>query len=306
MTEEATNPETEVETSVKELETEQSETAGKPRDEKGRFTSENQEDDDLDVDLDQLEGLDEEDEPDEEFEEVEYDGKRYSVPKPLTKAIMQHSDYTRKTQELSEKEKRIQSALAEQQQAAEDQQAEFEEAAAVHALRKYLDQFSAIDWNKAVEEDPTAANKQFIEYQTLRSQLQEREQKLQQKRQERSYKAQQEAARREAEGREVLRRSIKGYSPEVETTLKQFAKERGVGNADHFNPALFPQETQILWEAYQYRKLLNKAKAKPANADPKPSKSIPKGGKTAPQGLSDDLSPEEWMKRRRAQQLRNG
>jgi hypothetical protein len=39
--------------------------------------------------------------PSSEFDEIEFDGSRYQVPKPLKDAFMHKSDYTRKTQELA-------------------------------------------------------------------------------------------------------------------------------------------------------------------------------------------------------------
>lgn len=274
--------------------------AAPPRDEKGRFAK----DDPAEIDPEQLDLPPEEQPPAEEFEEVDYEGKRYSVPKPLKKAILQEADYTRKTQELADQRRKVEAAFAEHRQAREHQQAEFEEHAALHALGRYLDTYKATDWTKAVEDDPVAANQRWIEYQTLKDQYTDRTARLTQKQQERALQSQREAARREEDGREALRREIRDWSPDLESNLRAFARERGVPNADDLRFALHPQETRILHDAYQYRQLLKKAQQKPKAPDPQPVKPIGQGRSSAPQGLSDDLPMDEWAKRWRAKQLR--
>ena len=58
----------------------------------------------------------EEMEPPPELEEVEHEGKKYQIPKPLKGALLMQADYTRKTQEV-----------AEQRRAVEEQQRQYAE-----------------------------------------------------------------------------------------------------------------------------------------------------------------------------------
>ena len=301
----ATNPPAEVETTTpaeaaetgqaEAQEAEPGEGESQARDEKGRFTRQGD-----DGEPDEAAAAEPAAEP--EYEELEFEGERISIPKgsKLKDGLMRQADYTRKTQEVAEQRKQAEAAIADIQKQAQQQQADFQEYAELYAWEKYLESFKSIDWNKAMEEDPIAANKQFIEFQTRNAELQDRRHKLQQKQSEHALQAQRETARREEEGREMLRQTIKGWSPETESALKAFAKERGVPNADSVQFAMHPQEARILHEAYLYRELMKKAQAKPITPEPKPVKTVGQASRSSPNRLDDDLTVDEWMKRREA------
>lgn len=287
-----TNPATEVETP---------ETEGKDRDDKGRFASKEVSTDDESPEADSTDDADEpqlEIEPEEEFEEVDYEGKRYSIPKPLRKAILQEADYTRKTQEVAAKNKHLAEREQQIQETAKMQQEDFAEHASLHALKTYLDRFTATNWAEEMDKDPIETNKKFMEWQSLKGQFQERSQTLQQKQSERALQAQRDSAKREEEGRDVLRREIKGYSPELESSLKGYAKSLGLNG--EVNLAQFPQETKVLHKAYLYDQLLRKSQQKPT-PDPKPVKTVGQSSRSTPKGLSDELSVDEWVARREAE-----
>jgi hypothetical protein len=60
----------------------------------------------------------------EELETVDYDGKQYQVPKALKAGIMMQADYTRKTQEVAEQRRELESRsqqIAQQAQASEEE-----------------------------------------------------------------------------------------------------------------------------------------------------------------------------------------
>ena len=58
---------------------------------------------------------------DDDSEEVEHDGHKYRVPKALKPALMMHSDYTKKTQDLAEERKALQAGEQTLKQHAETQ-----------------------------------------------------------------------------------------------------------------------------------------------------------------------------------------
>lgn len=307
---ESTNPAGEVETTTPATEVSndqagaQDTNASQVRDEKGRFASRETTEEEPDIDPSLLAEEGEAAQPEEDVEEVDFEGKRYSVPKTLKDGLMRNADYTRKTQELATQRKQLEETFAQQKQQAESQQADFEEYTALHTLEKYLEQFKNIDWDKAQDEDPVAASKQFIHWQTMKADLQERRGKLQQKQSERALQAQREAARRAEEGQAALRQTIKGWSPETESALRAYAKETGVPNAGDLQFAMHPQETKILHKAYLYDQLMKKAQAKPKAPEAKPVSTVGQSSRSSANDLSDNLSPEEWARRFRARQLR--
>ena len=54
---------------------------------------------------------DEESEPEDDTEEVDYEGKKYRVPKDIKDALLRQSDYTRKTQELAEHRNQVSATI---------------------------------------------------------------------------------------------------------------------------------------------------------------------------------------------------
>ena len=55
------------------------------------------------------EALESDDEVEAQFEEIEQDGKKYAVPKELKDSFLRHADYTKKTQEIAEQRRAIES-----------------------------------------------------------------------------------------------------------------------------------------------------------------------------------------------------
>ena len=53
------------------------------------------------------EGAPDEGQPEDDTEEVDWDGAKYRVPKPLKDALLRQADYTRKTQELADQRRTV-------------------------------------------------------------------------------------------------------------------------------------------------------------------------------------------------------
>jgi hypothetical protein len=123
------------------------------------------------------------DQADEAFEEVEYDGKPVKLPPKIAEVVKKaeslQADYTRKTQEV-----------AEQRRAVEDKQhyiaakelilqSAFKEAAEVESIQSQLSQFDALDWNSLVIEDAQKALQLNFARQQLQSKLAAKQGELQ-------------------------------------------------------------------------------------------------------------------------------
>ena len=86
-------------------------------------------------------------EPEEETEEVEWDGKKYAVPKPLKAGLMMQADYTRKTQEVAEVRKALETRAAEIDQQAELHRETLTQRVQLEKLSDQLSQFQSLDWD---------------------------------------------------------------------------------------------------------------------------------------------------------------
>jgi hypothetical protein len=263
---------------------------------------------------------------DEEFEEIEHEGKKHKLPKELKPLLMMQQDYTRKTQEVAEQRKSLEQHQAEVQ-AKLSQQVQFAqqftaEIAELHNVDKRLAEYSKVDWQAWREQNFMDANAGFQEYQILKDQRQQLAgsltQKQQQARQEaehRSREAQQqhdaEIAKRREETVRTIKQAIPGWNEEVASKVSGFAQQVGYSREDLINASTDPRAFILLHKAWRGEQLEAQQKAAAlkakANIQPQAQPLTPVAkGRAAPatSGLDDRLSPEEWV-RRRQEQLRN-
>jgi hypothetical protein len=216
--------------------------------------------------------------------EWEYEGEKYVLPKalkPLTEAQMRQADYTRKTQEiaehrkmLDEQAKLLQSAQQFQQMAAK----EFQELAVVDGK---LNQFAQVDWAKLWESDPVEAGKLRIMRDELKDSRDKLASQLQAKQQEFGQAQQQHMREVIARGAEVLRRDIKGWSPDLAQNIRSHAREYGFSEAE-LASVVDPRMVKLMHDAYQFRRA-TQAKLETKRVQPATGKTL-KPGTPAAQG----------------------
>lgn len=232
-------------------------------------------------------------------EEIEYDGEKYKVPKALREAFLRQQDYTQKTQAVAEQRRALEAQAAEMQREAEARQQLFAEYAEAYALDNQLKQYSQIDWAALIESDPQQAmllDRQMRELQQNRDNLVA---SFTQKQQQQALQAQQEAARRLQEGRAVLERDIKGWSPEVAKQLNVYGQEAGF-SAEELSNVSDPRYIKVLHKAWQFDQMMKQQATKPKPApQEKPVTRITASKGTASKDPSQ-MSQEEfeaWRKR---------
>ena len=256
-----------------------------------------------DSDEEQPEAEDEDD----ELEEVERNGKTYKVPKALKAELLMQADYTRKTQDLAQERK----ALAEAQaRGSEDDQNVLKAKAATLAMDERIaaiEKLTPADWARIDAEDArngTAKGRQLdrelLHLRTKRDQVQREVQNYTERRE---LAAQQDFAKQREEFVETLKRDI-GLNPDLNEKLTAFAEKQGVTAAEL---ALLtdPRMGKLLHLAWQGQQAIDKQMAalRAAKAS-KVQPAVKVAGKGAPApGLRDDVSAEEWV-RRRNEQLR--
>jgi hypothetical protein len=245
-------------------------------------------------------------EPVEETEEVEHDGKKYRIPKPLKGALLMQADYTRKTQEVAAERRQLEErskALNSEQQAHGEHLSEI---ARVVGLNDAIAQFEKADWPQIRANNPAAYDQLWFQYQQTRDARDKAVTLLQTKVQERNSQAQQETARRFEEARSAIAREIPEWSPELAGKLNSFAMAQGF-TAEELRQVSDPRLVKLIHTAFKASQIQQtnaatiKAKAAEA-AKPLPTVSGSGSEKIRPSDpASDRLSTEEWARRRNQQ-----
>lgn len=247
----------------------------------------------------------------EEAEEVDFEGKKYTLPKTLKDALLRQADYTRKTQEVAEQRRSIEARASEFDALRQVQDALAEDVAEVKALDKQIALYEKIDWDALISQDPVQAQR----YQLARDRLKEaRAQALgevQQKGQKLTLDLEQRAAKQVEQANQVLAREIPGWSPAREAELVNFAKNH-VGFADGELQALARSLHGFDGAVAKFARLVHMAEigqrvvkqttsaAKPAPTAPaRPAPSVATSGRAQAKDPSR-MSTDEWVAWRRS------
>lgn len=209
--------------------------------------------------------------PDDDFEEFDWNGKPIRAPKGLKDSVLMHADYTRKTQEVSSQRKELEQREQRLQQQAKATEEEIELHGKLYSAKTQLDQYAKVDWEQWEREDPMEAMAGWRRYQQLQQDAQKTYGELSTKQQARTEQAQQDTAKRLTETREFAEKNIPGWSPDVDAKVTEFAVKVGGFDVDTLKAAYNPQIYQMLHLAWLGHQTMQKAKA-PA---PKPAQPVP-------------------------------
>lgn len=241
---------------------------------------------------------------DPEFEEVEYEGKRYALPKELKDAILRQSDYTRKTQELAQQREQSQAEIAAEKARIEADRANFQAAARLVALDDRLQQFANVDWQALSQSDPVAAQQQFFQYQQLKDARGGLVAQIQQHESQRALQEREATARAMQQANEVLGREIKGWSPEVAKELRAVAKSLGADDKS-VDSIREPWVVRALYAQKVLSEMTAKAQAKPPPPPAVPVKTVT-GGPQKAVADPNKMSIDEYMRHERKRLARAG
>lgn len=242
-----------------------------------------------------------------DYEEVERGDKRYKVHKDLKADLLRQDDYTRKTQAHSQEVSRFEERVKAFDAASEESLAAAVEAKAISDRLSAIKELSDADWIQIQQLDRQDGgdryNRLMREFNTLPQKLSEAEGKSKAMR-EAVLNEQSEIQTRQIEqGQAILARDIPGWGPELGNKLTEFAmRDYGItpekDGAAFMSPAIVKMAHDLFRLKESQRKAAQTTKAKEVtkNAPPRVAKSA------APvTGLSDDLSADEWMRRRNEQ-----
>ena len=194
---------------------------------------------------------------DEGFEDVEYDGKLYSVPKELKDALLRTNDYTQKTQEVAAQRKEAEILRQQAVQAVDNfkfaesiqgdvikaQQLETQAEQAHQYLRDNIDDLSSLDIEKIRMAIDDARKERDSIVKAVQGKQQTHQQAQQQSREELLK-----------QGTEVLRQKIPNWGEDNQKAVRDYALNSGY-TEDEIQSVLDPRMVETLWKASQYDSL---------------------------------------------------
>ena len=191
------------------------------------------------------------------YEEIDLDGETFRVPPKLKEAVLRQSDYTKKTQEVAEAAKLIQSAqqqMAMQQQwnqvTAQDQQQ-------LQQLESQLAQYRSLDWAGMDMETLTRARFQMD---SLKEQADGLRNGLTVKANQFQQALAQQRQQQLQHGLEYLRKSIPKFDADTVGALRNYAVNEGFTppEVESIND---PRLVKLLWKAQQFDTLKSQTKS---------------------------------------------
>lgn len=241
---------------------------------------------------------------DEGLEDVDYEGKQYKVPTEIKDALMRQADYTRKTQEVAEQRRAIETQRQQAEQAIQQVGQFQQEYAKLTVVNDQLERLAKIDWNQAINENPVEAMKLQARFNELRMQRDDIAGSINNLQSTIEQQRQSEMARALQEGEQVLAREIPNWGAETKAAILKTAQSFGF-SADELKGITDPRMVKVLHAATMHESAKQKL-TKPTTSKPiQPTKTV-KSAKPAPRGLSDELPIDEWMKRREGELRKAG
>lgn len=207
--------------------------------------------------------------PEDDAEEIEHEGQKYKLPKALKPLLMMQQDYTRKTQEVAETRKALETERTSLVQQVEAEKANIQDVARLVNIDGQLEQYKAVNWQQLERDDPLQAQSLWRQFQQLKEARQELAGSLSQKMQQRSLAAQQETAKRIQEAHATLSRDIKGWGPELAAKVSDFGRTAGFSD-EELSGTTDPRVVKVLHLAMLGQQLMSKqmAGARPAGQQP--------------------------------------
>lgn len=236
--------------------------------------------------------------PDDDFEDVEWEGKSFKAPKGAKSAMMMHSDYTQKTQGLAAERKAWASSI-------EANRAFTKDVGRLMHLNDQLQQYEQVDWQAWHANNPQAAQNAHFNYQTLRDQRDQLWRGIESRSQQESAQAEQAFATHMSQETAALSKPDSSYgwdgkfTPERQAELNTFAKS--IGYSDEALARVNAKDVKTLHLAKLGQEYLKqqRAAAKQTKAEANP---VPKvgGGRGNITGNPADMDMERYAQWRKA------
>lgn len=226
-----------------------------------------------------------------EFVEVEYEGKQYKLPPELKDKFMAQSDYTRKTQELAEQRRLLDTQVQLQQQETQFRQAVAPEMEQLNKLDIQLAQYKGLDWSSMDVETMTRTR---IAYDQLKEAREDINKELQGKRNQFDQYRQKVMSDVTQKGHEYLKKHIPNWgAPEISQKLTSYGIQEGYSDVE-LGSLTDPRIIKTLWKARQWDELQSQ-KSNPTKVTPKAPPAV-KPGATKNANFAEDMAYHKALK----------
>lgn len=218
--------------------------------------------------------------PEEEFEEVEREGKKARIPKWLKPELLMQSDYTRKTQEVAEQRKQAEAAAAAVQAERQAWQAYRQEAGQYYALQARIEPYAKItpeQWQKWGLDQPAEAANAWRDYQMLEKQHRDIGTRLAQKDAETQSATERSFVQRYEQVTAKMAQLVPTWNAEA-SKVGQYLTEQGFDQPSVKLIASHLGATQMARKAYLYDQLMTKHRAAATPAPAPVATPAPVGG----------------------------
>lgn len=199
-----------------------------------------------------------ESDPEDNLIEIDFKGARYKVPKELKElqeSGLRQEDYTRKTQEVAEKQRLMD--LREQQAQANQalQQAAQPFLEQLMSINNNIKSYKDVDWGAWTDQDPTQANKHWIAYQSLKDKKVTLEQEMQGAAARHLEKLRESADRLKSENSKILTSKVKGWSAEREQKVRDHAESQYGFSKQELGQVFDARLLRLMNDAYEWQTL---------------------------------------------------
>lgn len=188
---------------------------------------------------------------DAELVEVEFSGKQYKLPPELKDALMAQSDYTRKTQEVAERQRLVDLQALQMQHEAQFQQHVQQEFNALAQLEYEISRYKNIDWTN-LDTDTYIRTKSVLDQ--LKEQKGEVEKQIDGKRQQYAQGVQQLMGQAREKGNEYLSKFIPKWGAETQKELASYGQNEGYSDIE-IGSLTDARMVKTLWKAMQWDRL---------------------------------------------------
>ena len=247
------------------------------------------------------------DEPEEELDETEFEGKKYRVPKELKDALLRQADYTRKTQEVAEIRRAAESERAAIKQSVEADEAADELKSDLRTVDKALKSFENVDWAKFAADSPAQAQAYMLQYQQLQMQRQQLSGGLEQLEHTSRTSREQAHSAALAQAQADLLQALPDLTPEKETQMWTSTVQAYGVRPEQIRDAVMsnPKVAVIMRDAMLWRESQAKAKqaAKPTPAT-EPVRTVRASSKATVN--PDKMTTAQWMEYERNRIAKKG
>lgn len=162
-----------------------------------------------------------------DYAEIEHDGAKYKVPAPLKEAFLRHSDYTRKTMEVADQRRALETAQRQIREAQELSAAELRTFTRLDQISSSLAAFKDINWadldhsNPDVQRAKGVRDELLREHRTLTTEINGHMQA-------KSARAQQETAKEREAVDAAMSKVVKDWGPDKRGQFVDFAVSKGI------------------------------------------------------------------------------